>query len=214
MTLVFVSHPILAEATSFWTLVSNSVRSSSAVENSILLLLVVCSIASWAIVLWKIKAIRAARAGNARFGEIFDSAQDTDEVAAKLPSLNPSPNVLIYTAALLAVKDKSPAPKSAASATAIPINAAKGMEERVQMKMEHAGRGEFARLHRGMDSGVDRQFDAVHWAVWNRAGNHVHVSGAGIGQERQLERRGAGHRGGVDRDGRRACRRHTRRLRL
>jgi biopolymer transport protein TolQ len=144
-------NPVLAEATSFWTLVSNSVRSSSAIENAILLLLVVCSIASWAIVLWKVKAIRAAKAGNLRFGDVFDAAGDTDDVAAKLAELNPSPNVLIYTAALLAVKGKTSAVKSSPSPSAIAINAGKGMEERVQMKMEHAGRGEFARLHRGMD---------------------------------------------------------------
>src|SRR5206468_460059 len=112
MMVVLASYSILAEGTSFWTLVSNSIRSSSAIENSILLLLVVCSIASWAIVLWKVKAIRAAKAGNVLFRDVFESALDTDDVAAKLPGLNPSPNVLIYSAALLAVKDKSPAPKS------------------------------------------------------------------------------------------------------
>ena len=151
MMVVLASNLVLAESTSFWTLVSNSVRSSSGVENAILLLLLVCSIASWAIVLWKIKAIRAARAGNARFGDIFDAAQDTDEVAAKLPALNPSPNVLIYTAALLAVKNKPAGSRISPNSSAIAIDAARGLEERVQMKMEHAGRGEFARLHRGMD---------------------------------------------------------------
>lgn len=151
MMSVLALNPPLAESTSFWTLVSNSVRSSSAIENSILLLLVICSIASWAIVLWKVKAIRAAKAGNARFRDIFETAQDTDDVSSRLGDLNPSPNVLIYTAAVLAVKDKAPAPKPSANSSAIAINAGKGMEERVQMKMEHAGRGEFARLHRGMD---------------------------------------------------------------
>jgi biopolymer transport protein TolQ len=138
-------------STSFWTLVSNSVRSSSAIENAILLLLVVCSIVSWAIVLWKIKAIRAAKAGNKHFRDVFDSAQDTGEIAGRLPGLQPSPNVLIYAAAVTAAQTRPAARKDSFDGSAIPINSAKGLEERVQMKMEHAGRAEFARLHRGMD---------------------------------------------------------------
>jgi biopolymer transport protein TolQ len=144
--------PALAEGgTSFWSLVSSSIRSSSAVENAILLLLLICSITSWAIVLWKVRATRAARAGDARFQEVFESAGTTDDVTAALPGLRPSPNVLIYTAALAAVQKNAAARNGTPGAAAIPINAGKGLEERVQMKMEHAGRTEFARLHRGMD---------------------------------------------------------------
>jgi biopolymer transport protein TolQ len=152
MALVVQLNSFLAEGgTSFWSLVSSSIRSSSAIENAILLLLVVCSIASWAIVLWKVKAIRAAKAGNRHFGEVFDAAEDTGEVAGRLSSLQPSPNVLIYAAAVAAAEDKSAGRKSPRDGSGIPINSAKGLEERVQMKMEHASRGEFARLHRGMD---------------------------------------------------------------
>jgi biopolymer transport protein TolQ len=152
MVVVFNLNVNLADAgTSFWTLVSNSVRSSSAIENAILLLLGVCSVASWAIVFWKVAALRAARAGNGRFGEVFDAAQDTDEVASKLGGLKPSPNFLIYAAAMATVQAKPAMRGITANASAIPINSAKGLEERVQMKMEHTSRREFARLHHGMD---------------------------------------------------------------
>jgi biopolymer transport protein TolQ len=143
---------VLADGTtSFWSLVSNSIRSSSGIENAILLLLVVCSVVAWAIVLWKIRSIRTARAGNAKFRVVFESAEDTDEVAGKIASFQPSPNVLIYAAAVAAVKAPPPVRQSPVNASAIPINSAKGLEERALMKMEHAGREEFARLHRGMD---------------------------------------------------------------
>ncbi len=137
-------------STSFWTLVSNSVHSSSAIENSILVLLIICSIVSWAIVLWKVKVIRAARAGNGRFRTLFESSRDTAQLAAHLPRLQPSPDVLIYTAAMAAVGER-PGPQGPAAGGGIPIASARGLEERTQMKMEHAGRNEFARMHRGMD---------------------------------------------------------------
>jgi biopolymer transport protein TolQ len=144
-------HLSLAEGgTSFWSLVSSSIRSSSAIENAILLLLLVCSIASWAIVFWKVRALRAARAGDARFQDVFDSAETTSDVASALPSFQASPKVLVYTAALAAMQANSGKSKAIPNGSGIPINAAKGLEERVQMKMEHAGRGEFARLHHGM----------------------------------------------------------------
>src|SRR4051812_43226234 len=100
-------HLTLAEGgTSFWTLVSNSIRASSAIENGILVLLLICSVASWAIVLWKIKAIRAAKVGNTRFGDVFESAEDTGHVAAEAPKLPHSPHLLIYSAAMDAVAAK------------------------------------------------------------------------------------------------------------
>jgi biopolymer transport protein TolQ len=143
-------HPAIAEGgTSFWSLVSTSIRSSSAIENAILLLLLICSVVSWAIVFWKARALRAAKAGDARFTDVFESAQTTGDVASALPTLTPSPFVLIYTAALAALQ--AGAALNRDSGLGIPIRSSKGLEERVQMKMEHAGRGEFARLHRGME---------------------------------------------------------------
>jgi biopolymer transport protein TolQ len=152
MTVLLPTCAILGEgSTSFWSLVSGSIRSSSAIENAILLLLVVCSVASWAIVLWKSRAIRAAKAGNAKFVLLFESAEDANEVAAAIPKLKPAPNMLIYMAALATVQGRKTTKRSAEASTSIPINAGRGLEERVQMKMEHAGRIEFSRLHRGMD---------------------------------------------------------------
>jgi len=144
-------HLSLAEGgTSFWSLVSTSIRSSSAIENAILLLLLICSVVSWAIVLWKARALRAAKAGDARFQDVFETAETTSDVATALPSLKLSPTVLIYSAALAAVQ-ASPGRRAAADGSGVPINAAKTLEERVQMKMEHAARGEFTRLHHGME---------------------------------------------------------------
>lgn len=145
--------PALADGgTSFWSLVSTSIRSSSAIENAILLLLLVCSIASWAIVFWKARAIRAAKAGDSRFQDLFDSADTTGDLASALPRMTPSPKVLVYTAALAAAEAGPGMRKNMPNnGENIPINSARGLEERVQMKMEHTARGEFTRLHRGMD---------------------------------------------------------------
>jgi biopolymer transport protein TolQ len=135
---------VLGESTSFWTLLTNSVRASSAIENLILLLLLVCSVASWAIVLWKLRVLAAARAGNRQLGDAFakGSGDDMNYPADRMVA---SPNVLVYLAAVGALRQA----RKIASANS--SRSSRGLEQRVELSMEHASRSEFSRIHRGMD---------------------------------------------------------------
>ena len=133
----------LAESTSFWTLITTSVRASSAIENLILLLLLVCSIASWAIVLWKLKVLASARAGNRQLNQAFERSSGGDLNYA-FDKMVPSPNVLIYAAAVVPLRRTTGA---AAGSARVPRN----LSQRIELAMEHASRVEFGRMHRGMD---------------------------------------------------------------
>lgn len=89
---------VLAESTSFWQLVVTAIRASSAIEVAILVLLVISSIVSWGIVLWKLKVIRAAKAGNGQMAEAFVAASDVAGLASQVGPMVESPNVIIYKA--------------------------------------------------------------------------------------------------------------------
>lgn len=128
-----------AGGTSFWTLVVNSVKHSSPVENSILLLLLVCSILSWALVIWKMRTLSQAKAGAAAFLGQFSKANSIGEMEAKVEGMPRSPQGLIYTAAVEALADA----KGKATGAMV--------EQRVTTAMDHACREEFTRMHRGLD---------------------------------------------------------------
>jgi len=131
--------PVLPLASgSFWTLMSDSIRASSALENGILLFLVFCSIVSWAIVIWKVRTLKAARQGNAAFGQQFDKAADAAQLKAGLAGAAPSPNALAFSAAMKATSKDSSGPATAS-------------QNAMVMAMQHAARGEFTRMTRGMD---------------------------------------------------------------
>jgi biopolymer transport protein TolQ len=136
---------MLAEG-SFWSLVSSSIKASSGIENGILAFLGVCSILSWAIVIWKYRTLRTSAKSSGAFLEIFERADHGGDVADKIASLGTSPHALIFSAAL-AASEKIGREKGVAS-NLQPISS---REERLTMEMQHATRTEFARMHRGMD---------------------------------------------------------------
>jgi biopolymer transport protein TolQ len=133
---------LLAEG-SFWNLVSNSIKSSSGIENGILAFLGICSILSWAIVIWKYRTLRTSSKSSGAFLEVFERADHGGDIADKIASLGTSPHALIFSAALTA-SEKIGREKGGNA----PIST---REERLTMEMQHATRTEFARMHRGMD---------------------------------------------------------------
>ena len=142
---MLLTPPVLAQATSFWSLVNSSIRHSSAIENIILAFLVFCSILSWAIALWKFKGLRTARAGNASLDDALVGVDDPMALSARTGSMVPGPNVLIYQAAVRSIDSPAGASRGGTDVRT------DRRTERVQLAMEHASRKEFTRLHRGMD---------------------------------------------------------------
>lgn len=143
---------IVAEGTSFWSLVVSSVKASSPIENSILLLLVACSIISWALVIWKLRSLAAAKHGAEQFLAVFEKADYAADVNAALPKLPRSPHAAIYAAAMGAIdKARQVVAKAPTEVGTLPINAGRTAEQRAMMEMDHACRDAFTRMHRGLD---------------------------------------------------------------
>ena len=134
---------VLLGAGSFWDLVSTSIRASSALENAILAFLGVCSIASWAIVLWKYRTLRSATTSSATFLSEFERAEHKRDLADRVASLGTSPHALIFAAAVHASNKIASEPAKAGTKRTV--------DERLTMEMQHATRTEFGRMHRGMD---------------------------------------------------------------
>jgi len=137
---------MMLAAGSFWNLVTSSIRASSALENGILLFLVACSVASWAIVLWKYRTLRSASRSSATFLSEFDRADHKRALADRVASLGTSPQALIFAAAVTTAERIG---KEGAQAGGGAGN--RSREERLMMEMQHATRSEFSRMHRGMD---------------------------------------------------------------
>lgn len=129
--------PFPLAAGSFWQLVSESLKASSVIEDAILLLLVLLSIVSWAIVIWKLRTIGAARRGNQAFVERYEQSTDSMDVSG----LPPSPNAIVYASAQSVTQRGSRLNGSGPQAS----------NEEVAMAMQHASRNEFTRMTRGMD---------------------------------------------------------------
>ncbi len=134
-------HMVLASG-SFWELVSSSIKASSGLENGILAFLAFCSIASWAIVLWKYRTLRSATRSSVTFLSEFERAEHKRDLADRVASLGTSPQALIFAAAVHA------ADKIAKDST---DRGPRSTDERMTMEMQHATRTEFGRMHRGMD---------------------------------------------------------------
>jgi biopolymer transport protein TolQ len=134
---------VLGEGTSFWTLLTTSVKASSVIENLILLLLLACSIASWAIVLWKLRVLATARTGNRQLNEAFEGGASS-LLDYPFEGMTASPNVQIYGAAVVPLRQFTGSAKGSPRPRG-------GLSRAIELAMEHASRIEFGRMHRGMD---------------------------------------------------------------
>jgi biopolymer transport protein TolQ len=73
-------------------------RDTGPINQAVLLVLVIFSVASWAIILYKIWSLRAAEAQSARFLDVFRKSSKFSEVQAVCPSLPASPLVGVFQA--------------------------------------------------------------------------------------------------------------------
>ena len=125
--------------TSMWELVKGSVLSSSPLEQSVLFLLVVFSIVSWAIILMKMKAIKRAQINNADFLKTFENADSVYDVA--VPNVEaPAPINAIYKSGMQAAEDSSVLAKAHPD----------GYLEKIQQRMQHTAKHEFGTIRWGL----------------------------------------------------------------
>jgi biopolymer transport protein TolQ len=124
---------------SMWELVSKAIIDSSPLEMGILIILIVFSIVSWAIIFMKLRAFSAATKNNDAFLAAFEDAEAIQQVSP--PNVvGPAPMDAIFRAGLQSVD------KNKAQARTNFHN----FEEKVHQRMQHTSKTEFNTLRWGL----------------------------------------------------------------
>lgn len=160
-------------AQSFWGLLSESILTASALEQFVLLFLVVLSIMSWAVIIMKVRALAKMRNNNRTFTEAFAGADHTGQVEdSGRGGPGPAPLFAVFTAGMQArVKARTEAAVAApVEGDHIPLKTHKNLEERVRLAMEHALKAEMMRLGRHLQvlatAGSASPFIGLFGTVW------------------------------------------------
>ncbi|MBN8525922.1 MAG: MotA/TolQ/ExbB proton channel family protein [Planctomycetes bacterium] len=160
-------------AASFWDLISESVMSSSTLEQGVLLFLIVLSILSWAVIIMKMRALGRLKRNNAAFTQIFSSASHTGEVLER-GKVGDGP-ALQYTVFAAGMAARASARQEASQTAAvdgdhIPLRSHRNLEDRVRLAMEHALKAEMTRLGRHLPvlatAGSASPFIGLFGTVW------------------------------------------------
>jgi biopolymer transport protein ExbB/TolQ len=122
-----------------WELVTKSVASSSPLEQSVLYLLILFSIVSWAIIFMKIKAIARAKKNNDAFMKIFDDARSVQNVSAPATD-GPAPISAVYKAGM----------EAASQARILAVSHPDDYFDKIQQRMAHTCKTEFNTIRWGL----------------------------------------------------------------
>ncbi|MEK7413211.1 MAG: MotA/TolQ/ExbB proton channel family protein, partial [Planctomycetota bacterium] len=160
-------------STSFWGLITESVASSSVLEQGVLLFLVALSIVSWAVIIMKVRILRQLKANHQLFHKAYEEAAHTGEVLERgRPTVGVS---LLYAVFSAGMEARARARAEAAQIAPvdgdhIPLKTPKNIEERVRLGMEHALKGETTRLNHHMPvlatAGSASPFIGLFGTVW------------------------------------------------
>lgn len=170
---------------SLWGLIYHSVSISGGVEKAVLLILVVMSIISWALILLKVRLVRRVREENALFRTMFDQAEHTGHVIEQGAQYQHAIKYAIFKSGLDMLNGER-----AAAATQRPapgdghllLKTTQALEEKVQQSMQHASKRESARMYRGLDIlasiGSSSPFIGLLGTVWGIMATFQTLSGA------------------------------------
>ena len=125
--------------TSMWELVTKSVASSSPLEQSVLYMLILFSIVSWAIIFMKIKAISKAKKNNDAFIKLFDDSRSVMNVTV-LAAEAPAPLNAIYKAGM----------EAAAQARVLAASHPDDYIDKIHQRMNHTCKAEFNTIRWGL----------------------------------------------------------------
>ena len=125
--------------TSMWELVTKSVASSSPLEQSVLYLLILFSIVSWAIIFMKIKAITRAKKNNDDFIKLFDDSRSVMNVSAPAAEA-PAPLNAIYKAGM----------EAASQARVLASSHPDDYIDKIHQRMAHTCKNEFNTIRWGL----------------------------------------------------------------
>jgi biopolymer transport protein TolQ len=160
-------------APSFWGLLSESVMSSSVLEQGVLLFLVALSIMSWAVIIMKVRALGRMKRNGLVFTAAYANASHTGEVQERgRGDGGPSPLYAVFLAGMEArVHARAEATQTQpVDGDHIPLKSHRNLEERVRLAMEHALKAEMSRLGRHLQvlatAGSASPFIGLFGTVW------------------------------------------------
>jgi biopolymer transport protein TolQ len=160
----------------FADLLSRSLASASWLELAVLLLLLVFSILSWAVIIAKVRSLARLASNHQRFHEAFATAAHSGDVAERLHG-TASPSLLqaVFAAGLQARTASAPNHDLAASVDGhLRLRTAQAPDERIRLAMEHALKAEMQRLNRHLQflasAGSASPFIGLFGTVWGIMG--------------------------------------------
>ena len=154
--LMNVSHALLA--TAIGGEISGLIETSGLVAKTVLVILLVFSVASWAIIFSKWGLFRRARAQSNRFMRMFRKSERLNDVAAVVEQFKPSPLVAVFEGAYDELRKQATHPIRVAGAAARNPDRIVGRTVATGKPLALAG--------------DDRRGDAVHRTVRNGVGHH------------------------------------------
>ena len=143
---MILSLPLLAQTSGFSGGVGGLIARSGPVAKFVLFLLVIFSLISWAIIVYKGLALQRAHAQSEIFLQVFRKSSKFSEVNAVCGQLRGSPLVGVFLAGYLEVNQQVRGPGQAA-ATAAPKPMVKSLES-LSRSLARAATGEVTRLER------------------------------------------------------------------
>jgi len=159
-----------------WSLIHQTLTTAGSIEQTVFYVLVVFSIACWAILLIKIEELFVVRRNNRRFLAIFESADSFGAVMTAGSALGRSTLLAVFKAALAALEGKraSPTHQTAADPRLIRLKPANTPQELLRLEMRRAAAGEVRRLQFGLGfwatTGATAAFIGLFGTVWGIMG--------------------------------------------
>ena len=153
-------------------LVIKALHAAGALELAVLILLLVFSVVSWALILMKLKKIYQFRRNIRNFLARFDAARDFEAVRSAMPSAGNSPVASIFKAALETLEhaEQDRRPEGKPRAVLIPTQPKYNVEGKVRLNMQRASKDDFGRLNWGLgflaSIGSASPFIGLFGTVW------------------------------------------------
>ncbi|HEY3319683.1 MAG TPA: MotA/TolQ/ExbB proton channel family protein [Planctomycetota bacterium] len=155
-----------------WTLVSRTVSNSGSIEKAVFVLLVIFSLISWTLVLWKLCALYEVRRNGQRFLKVFNEADSFGTVLTAELTIGASPLLGVFKAAVHAMESARQyrAMPAGIEARRISPRPASAPEEMVVLSMQHTAKAEVSKLQTGLGFlatvGSTSPFIGLFGTVW------------------------------------------------
>src|SRR5580704_440117 len=125
-----------------WDLISKAVRASGWMELSVLYLLILFSVISWALILMKALGLRAAKQNNVKLLALFNASQTAGEFTPP-PVSGPAPLAAIFNAVVDTLE------KAGHTGVRHVQLSPEKLHEKVMMRMQHTAKEEMGSLRWG-----------------------------------------------------------------